>query len=71
MIGGKKQLTAVIDESILGIDRRYDGYHPDLTKALIDIISVQEDTATDAARRDQIQRIVESLGSKVAATDED
>lgn len=58
----------MIAEAIEGIDERYAGYRVDLTKAVIEVVRAQETSATEAARRNRIQRIVESLGTAIATT---
>jgi len=70
LIGGKKQLAAVIGAAINGIDERYIGYRSDLAKAIIEIVATQETSATDGARRDRIQTLVESLGLAIATSSE-
>ena len=66
MIGGRRQLAAVIKEAIVTVDERYDGYREDLAKAMIAAVEAQQSSATESKRRDRIQQIVQTLGATVA-----
>lgn len=67
MMGGRRQLRAVVAETIEAVDERYPGYRVDLAKAIIEVVNSQETAATEAARRDRIQDLVESLGTSITS----
>ena len=67
MMGGRRQLRAVIAETIEAVDERYPGYRVEMAKAIIEVVNSQETAATEAARRDRIQGLVESLGTSITS----
>ncbi|MXV88011.1 MAG: hypothetical protein F4117_07915 [Acidimicrobiales bacterium] len=57
----------MVAETIEAVDERYPGYRVDLAKAIIEVVNSQETAATEAARRDRIQDLVESLGASITS----
>ena len=62
-----RRIVEVAGEKALMITERVPGYRAQLVRGLIDVIQVQSEGLSDKGRRDKIGKVVEGLGSRVAA----
>lgn len=62
-----KRIVEVAGERASMIAERVPGYRGLLVRALIDAIQVQGEGLSEKGRRDKIGKVVEGLGSRVAA----
>jgi len=62
-----KRLVDVAGQQAMLIDEKRPGYRADLVRCLTEVIAVQAEGGSDRGRRDKVSRIVEALGSKIAA----
>jgi hypothetical protein len=63
--------VTVAKQRVQEIDARYDGYHAELIKKLVEIISKQEEGLSDQKRRREVADIITSFGSAVASKRDD
>jgi hypothetical protein len=64
-MSSQSRLTSVVSDAARTLDERYDGYRAEVAKALTQTIRAQSETASDAARGREVDRIVEALGQQV------
>ena len=62
-----KRINEVASEQASLIDERYPQYRAALIRCLIEVITAQDEGHSERGRRDRVAKIVEALGSKVAA----
>jgi hypothetical protein len=62
-----RRIQEVAKQQAALTDERYSGYLVDLVACLLKAIASQSEGLSDKGRQDQVNKIVESLGSKVAA----
>jgi len=58
---------AVAGEQAGTITERFPGYREELVRSLIAIITTQSEGLSDRVRRDQVGKIIDAFGAKVAA----
>lgn len=64
-MSSQSRLAAVMGDAARTLDERYDGYRAEIAKALALTIRAQSETASDAARGREVDRIVEQLGQQL------
>ena len=62
-----KQTVEVASERVLAITERVPGYRAELIGVLVDVLKVQSEGLSEKGRRDKVGKVVEGLGSRVAA----
>lgn len=68
MTSSREKLAKVFGTVAAELDQRYPDYARDATQALARIIKTQSDTASDAMRSREVDRIIESLAEKLQAS---
>jgi hypothetical protein len=63
-----KRITEVARETSSTIRERMNGYHEELVRCLIQVIQAQQEGLSEKGRRDRVSKVIEGLGTKVAAT---
>ena len=63
-----KRVLDVAGEQANLIEERTGSYRKDLIRCLIEAITAQDEGLSDKGRRDRVTKLVEALGSKVAAS---
>ena len=60
----RQRMIDEIRERVALVKKRSPNYHNDLAVALIDVLRAQDQGLSDRARREQVKRIIETLGAK-------
>jgi hypothetical protein len=63
-----RRIQEVAKQQATLTDERYSGYLPDLVACLLNVIACQSQGFSDKGRQDQVSKVVDSLGTKVAAS---
>jgi hypothetical protein len=66
MISGKR-IVDVAGQQATAVAERYPRYRQDLVRCLVTIVSTQSEGLSDRGRRDQVGKVIDAFGSKVAA----
>jgi len=67
MVMTSRRIQEVAKEQAALTDERYPGYIIDLVACLLKVIACQSEGLSEKGRQDQVGKIVDSVGSKVAA----
>ena len=62
-----KRIVDVAGEKALTITERVPNYRSQLVRALVEAIQVQREGLSEKGRREKIGKVVEGLGSRIAA----
>lgn len=65
MISGKR-IVDVAGQQATTVAERYAGYREDLVRCLVTIVSTQSEGLSDRGRREQVGKVIDAFGSKVA-----
>lgn len=68
MTNSREKLAKVFGTAAAELDQRYPHYPKDATQALAHILKTQNETASDAMRSREVDRIIESLGEKLRSS---
>ena len=60
----QQRMTDEIRDQVALVWKRSPNYRNDLAVALIDVLRAQDQGLSDRSRREQVKRIIETLGSK-------
>ncbi len=60
----QQRMTDEIRDQVALVWKRSPNYHNDLAVALIDVLRAQDQGLSDRSRREQVKRIIETLGAK-------
>lgn len=60
----QQRMTDEIREQVALVCKRSPEYRNDLAVALIDVLRTQDQGLSERSRREQVKRIIETLGSK-------
>jgi hypothetical protein len=63
-----RRIQEVAKQQAALTDERYSGYLLDLVVCLLKVIACQSEGFSERGRQDQVNKIVDSLGTKVAAS---
>jgi len=62
-----RRIAEVAGEKAVTITVRAPGYRADLVRALVEVLQVQREGLSEKGRREKVGKVVEGLGSRVAA----
>lgn len=66
MSEARRLFPRVAGETVQDITERYEGYHEDLVRTFVQVLSIQQSEPSDLARRRTIERHVKAFADQVA-----